>query len=280
MKDFFELDWQGGLSETCFRRLRPGIEEMPWGSFDPSRYPTILLNRARFSWTMAAWNEYCTAAAFTELIRAMLEAKAPIDMIGMASDFLVDEMLHVELTSRLAMDLGGGAPLKVDFQKLTFPISPDLNAFQAANEYIIRICCVAETFSLPMLHSCLKTAAHPLSKAVLTQIVRDEANHGLLGFHYLKWAVPLMNQQEKERLAEAALDMLQSFSVYWRNFTSTAQNGVTTEGFSLNHIHELGWTEAQTYTQLAKKTVREEVVKPLERFGIKIDPQRIHELLS
>ena len=55
MKEYFELDWMGGLSENYFRRLRPGIDDMGWGTFDLSRYPSILLERARFSWTMAAW---------------------------------------------------------------------------------------------------------------------------------------------------------------------------------------------------------------------------------
>src|SRR5688572_10240564 len=115
MKEPFDLEWLGGVAERHFRIVRPGVEEMPWGTFDLSRYPPQLLDRARISWTEAAYNEYCTASAFAEMLGALLAARAPVDLIGMASDFMADEILHVELTSRLAMELGGGAPYVIDF---------------------------------------------------------------------------------------------------------------------------------------------------------------------
>ena len=80
-------------------------------------------------------------------------------------------------------------------------------------------------------------------------------------------------------MAESALTMLGFFAPYWRNFTSTVKDGVSSEGFLLEHIHELGWTEAQEYTNLAKKTVQQEVVEPLKKFGIHIDQSRVLELL-
>ena len=110
MMEAFELDWLGGPTERAFRKLRPGIESFPWGTLNPADYPPLLVERARESWTEAAWNEYCTAAGFTVMLRAFLEARVPLDLVGMASDFIVDEVLHAELTSRLAMELGG-APL-------------------------------------------------------------------------------------------------------------------------------------------------------------------------
>ena len=60
----------------------------------------------------------------------------------MASDFLADEMLHVELTARLAAELGGAANYQIDFAKLKLPLDPDLHPMQRSNELIVRICCV------------------------------------------------------------------------------------------------------------------------------------------
>jgi len=102
-----KLSWLGGATERHFRKLRPGIEELPWGTLRPEQYPPLLLERARSAWTEAAYNESCTALAFADLQRALLQAQVPIDLIGMASDFVVDEILHIELTSRIAMELGG-----------------------------------------------------------------------------------------------------------------------------------------------------------------------------
>ncbi len=276
----FELDWLGGPSERAFRSLRPGIEDFPWGTLDPSRYPPSLLARAQVSWTEAAWNEYCTAAAFTDLLRALLEARAPIDLTGMASDFVVDEMLHVELTSRVAMELGGGAPYRVDFERLTLPATPGLNAFERANEQVVRTCCVAEAFSVPMLATCMKSAAHPLTRAVLEQIVKDEAPHGRFGLHYLEWAGNFMTPKERERLAEVALGMLRHYAPFWTMLASRTEQGRTTEGYSIEHVHELGWAEALTYARTARQTVRDDIVVPLASFGIVLDEEAVEELLG
>ena len=121
MLEPFDLEWFGGPAEKHFRKIRPGVESMPWGSLEPARYPAELVERARVSWTEAAFNEYCTAVAFADLLRALLVVRAPVDLIGMASDFAADEILHVELTSRIAMELGGGAP--VSYTHLTLPTS-------------------------------------------------------------------------------------------------------------------------------------------------------------
>lgn len=276
----FDLDWLGGPTEQAFRKLRPGIDDMPWGTLDPSRYPPMLVDRARVSWTEAAYNEYCTAAAFTELLGALLAAQAPIDLIGMASDFVTDELLHVELTSRVAMELGGGAPYRVNFEQLSLPITPGLTAFQRANEHVIRTCCVGEAFSVPMLATCLKSAAHPLTRAVLEQIVRDEAPHGLLGVYYLQWAADRMDDAERARLGQVTLDMLKLYAPFWGRLTSRTTDGVTTEGFLLQHVQELGWAEAETYAITARKTVQDDVLAPLAAAGIVPDPAAVEALLQ
>jgi hypothetical protein len=280
MREPFELSWMGGPSERAFRKLRPGIDAFPWGTLDVDRYPAVLVERARVSWTEAAWNEYCTAAAFTSLLRALLEAKAPVDLVGMASDFVADEVLHVELTSRIAMELGGGAPYTVDFEDLTMPTSPGLTAFQRANEEVVRTCCVAEAFSVPMLATCMKSALHPLTKAVLTQIVKDEAPHGKFGLYYLEWAANHMDAAERRRLGDVALSMLELYTPFWARLTSRTVEGRTSEGFAIEHVHELGWAEAETYARTARDTVRTEILAPLASFDIHPDAERVEALLA
>jgi len=44
-------------------------------------------------------------------LRALIEARAPLDLIGVASRFPLDEMVHVELCARMAMELGGGTEI-------------------------------------------------------------------------------------------------------------------------------------------------------------------------
>jgi hypothetical protein len=279
LKEPFELEWLGGVAAKYFRRIRPGVDDFPWGTLPVGEYPPLLVERARLSWTEAAFNEYTTAYAFGELLLALLEAKAPVDLIGMAGDFVADEMLHVELTSRLAMELGGGAPHPVDFSGLSQRAAPG-PALARAAELSVRICCVAEAFSLPMLAGCLKSAAHPLTRAVLERIVQDEAPHGRLGWLFLDWAAERLDDSERARLAAIALDMLRVLSPLWTRLTSRVSDGVTSEGFLVRHVNELGWMEASAYGARARASVQDDVVAPLARHGITLDERALSELLD
>ena len=280
MKEPFDLEWMGGVAEKHFRKVRPGVDELPWGTLDVARYPLELIDRARVSWTEAAYNEYCTAVAFAEMLQALLAAKAPIDLIGMASDFMVDEMLHVELTSRIAMELGGGAPYQVEFANLGVNPSPELSPLQRANELVVHVCCVGEAFSLPMLASAYGSALHPLTKQVLQRIVHDEAPHGRFGFLYLDWASEQLDAAERTRLGEVAASTIELFAPLWQRLTSRVQDGVTSEGYRIEHVRELGWTESSAYAVRARAAIEQEVVAPLGKYGIAIPADRLARVLA
>jgi hypothetical protein len=276
----FELEWLGGAAERHFRKVRPGIDELPWGTLDPGAYPPVLVDRARLSWTEGAWREYCTAAAFAEVQHALLACAAPVDLVGMAGDFVADEMLHVELNARMAMELGGGAPLLADFDRLTPPIAPDLPAIARAAEAVVRTSCVGEALSVPLLAATRKAATHPLTHAVLDRIVRDESRHARLGWLFLEWAGDRLDAAERERLASVALAALRDESSTWRGLTSRVQDGVTSEGFLLAHVHDLGWMVSDAYVAEAERAVRLDVIAPLARFGIEIPPPDVDALFG
>ena len=63
-----------------------------------------LVARAQ-AWTSAAFQEHRTALACAATLRALIECRAPVDLIAMASRFPLDEMVHVELSARMAMEL-------------------------------------------------------------------------------------------------------------------------------------------------------------------------------
>ena len=88
MKVPFELEWMGGAAERHFRKARPGIDHLPWGTVNPSKYAPAAVDQARASWTEVAINEYRAVASFSEVLRALVDVKAPLDLLGMASDFL------------------------------------------------------------------------------------------------------------------------------------------------------------------------------------------------
>jgi hypothetical protein len=264
----FELGWLGGPAERHFRRRRGNADELPWGTLSPRDFPPVLVERARVAWTSGAFSEYCTAAAFAEILAALLAVRAPVDLIGMAGDFVADEMLHVELNARMAMELGGAAPRHADFDDLVALPDASLGALQRASELVVRTCCVGEALSVPMLAATKDAAVHPLTRAVLARIVRDEAHHARFGWLYLEWAAARFDDAERARLARVAKDALaEHLDVFPRR---EATRDPATEAFAAKDVNALGWMNAGAYAERAQRAMHEDIAAPLAGFGILI----------
>jgi hypothetical protein len=210
----FEVEWMGGAAEHHFRKARPGADDLPWGTLDPARYSQQAVEYARGAWTEVAINEYRAVASFTEVLRALVDVKAPLDLLGMTSDFLADECSHVELASRLAMELGGGAPRTIDLDR--YAIRPrGGTALQRANEVVLRISAVSEAFSGGTASVSMASTTHPLPRAVYETILRDEAHHRRLAGLYFEWALRRIDEAELARLGRTLLGALQGLTPFW-----------------------------------------------------------------
>jgi hypothetical protein len=270
----FEIEWMGGAAEHHFRKARPGIEDLPWDTVDVSEYSPAAVEHARGSWTDVAINEYRAIAGFSDVLRALVDVKAPLDLLGMTSDFLADECSHVELASRMAMALGGGAPRLIDLKN--FLVRPQgLDPFQLANELVLRVSSIAEAFSGGTATVSHAQTSHPLPRAVYETILRDEARHRRLGGLYFEWALPRIDEKELRRLGQILLRGLRSLSPFW-NLSPDA--GAT--GFPLRDLNVLGWLGARRFAPVAKEVIVRDILDPLANIGITISGDERVELLG
>ncbi len=262
MHELFELDWLGGPAEKYFRKIRPGTDELPWGSLNLAAMSAAQLDRARVMWTTMARQEYFTAINFAQLLQHMLVARCPIDLVGMAGDFLADEMRHVELCARVASELGGAAPQLVDLAQVAIVLDSALSPLQQVSDLMIRVCCVGEAFSVPMLVATYQAADAPLLRAALELIVREEAGHARLGSLFLDWRsqdTATFDDTERQRLGQIATAQLNMLAPYWQPKPGT-----------VNAIH-LGELTGGNYAAIARQAALTDVVAPLRSFGIEID---------
>lgn len=199
----FELEWLGGPAGARLRRRRPGIDRLPWGTLDATTWPEDALLEARRVWTNGAFTEYASAAGFTALATALLESGAPIDLVAAAADCAVDEMLHAELAARLTMELGGAAPFVADLEKVA-PVTSDARPLVRAAELAVKISCVGESLSVPALTTSLAGSTHPLVRAVLRRLLRDEGPHARIGDWFFGWASDRLDDQERAHLGRVA----------------------------------------------------------------------------
>jgi hypothetical protein len=270
MTEAFVLEWMGGVAEHHYRKARPSIDDFPWDTLLPTEYPEAVVDAGRRVWTQLALSEYAAIASFGEVVSALAQAKAPLDLIGMTSDFLADEVRHVELASRFVMQLGGAAPQAFHPSRLVPRLDPGLSARQRANELALRVGCIAEAFASGTSVPTLRAATHPLVRAVYTSILRDEARHKRFGSLYFEWAAELLDDAERARLGRVALSALGGYAQLWRSPVSGRhREGAELETVhSVADIHALGWLEPARYVPVAIAVVRDEIVPSLRAIGI------------
>lgn len=262
----FELELLGGNTERRFRKMRPEVEAMPWGTLDLGGANPDALIAARMAWTRAAYQEYRTAAGCAIMLRALIEARAPIDLIAVASRFPLDEMVHVELCARMAMECGGGTEIRFNPSQMVKGPDPDERPLMRAAECAIKFFCVGEAISIPLLRATWHVAQHPLPKAVLGRIVKDEAAHGVFGFSFLDWALPELSERDRLVLGRAADKAIGSVYLQWDE-TARHRRNPTHDG------DVLGWMQTDDYLELARRSMQAHVIEPLEARGIPISEQ-------
>ncbi|MEI9952857.1 MAG: ferritin-like domain-containing protein [Pseudomonadota bacterium] len=202
--------------------MRPEVEAMPWGSLDLSQVTAEQLLTARKAWTGSAYQEHRTGAACALTLQALIEARAPLDLIAVASRFPLDEMVHVELCARMAMEFGGGTEIIHDPKAMVVGCDASLSPLLQAADLVVRFFCVGEAISIPLLRATWHVAKHPLPKAVLGRIVKDEAAHGVFGFTFLDWACPRFSDDEKARLVSPPISPFASCTTNGSISTRTA----------------------------------------------------------
>jgi hypothetical protein len=259
----FELDMLGDAVERRYRKARPEIERMPWGTLDLAGIPETTLISGRRQWTSAAFQEYRTGLACGITLQALLECAAPLDLIGTFARFPLDEIVHVELCARLATELGGGTEILYDPDQLVHRPDPKLRPLLRAADLVVRNFCVGEALSIPMLHGTWQICTHPLPKAVLSRIVRDEAAHGIVGFTFLDWALPLMDESERALLNVSAREGIAGVEQLWADIRRSPRAPPT-------HARLLGWMETEPYLELAARSLDSRVIAPLRARGFDV----------
>ena len=263
--EVFELELFGEGIERRYRKMRPEIEAMPWGSIDTSDIPEHVLLLGRKAWTGAAFQEHRTGIACTATLRALMECRAPIDLIAIASRFPLDEMVHVELCSRMAMELGGGTEIEYDPDLVIFDANEELRPLLRAADLIVRFFCIGEALSIPLLRGTWKAAKHPLPRAVLHRIVKDEAAHGTFGFTFLDWARPDLTDEELQYLGAQADTSIRAVYKMWSHIKSRPAAVVDDSAGGA-----LAWMQSEAYLALAERSLESKVRRPLRERGVPV----------
>lgn len=250
----------GGAVERRYRKLRPDVERLPWGTIRTASFPSKEIVRFRRAWTEAAFQEHRTGAACALALESLIACRAPLDLVALASRFPLDELAHVEMCARIAGEFGGGYPLRHRPAELVAPARDESSVLARASELMVRFFCVGEAVSIPMLRGAWHSAVHPLIRAVIGRIVKDEAAHGQIGWMFLDWALPELSERDIRSLRENAKEAIAEIE---KRFEHAGGGSELAED-----VHALGWMTTDEYVSLGRRALESHVLKPLRERGI------------
>jgi hypothetical protein len=239
----------GGPWSHRLAARRAWVDALPWNEGPPPD-PAA----ARWAWTQTTHSEYAAAAAFSAISSALLAAGAPIDLVAVSGDFVVDELVHVEVSARIAAHLGGGVLLEVDLERLVRPPTSKDPRIRAA-ELIVRACCVGESMTTPLLDHSRRRSSSTLISEALRHIMKDEVPHAQLGGWFLEWADGWLDDAARAHLGRVAGQALRAFSPL----------------LCVREDSAVGPDDAdRTFADAFAKAARERVARPLLRYGIEV----------
>ncbi|MFO0737209.1 MAG: hypothetical protein U0270_15070 [Labilithrix sp.] len=272
MRQDFVLDWLGGAAAKRFRQVRPE-EDLPWDTFRPSDYDERVITDARAWWTELAANELAAVVQFSSVLSALACSQAPLDLVGMTSDFLADECAHVELGARAAMALGGAAPRTVDFEDAVATMPPGLTPAQWAAERVIRVSCVAEVLAEAAAARTYAACTEPLPRALYASILRDEVYHKQLGALYIEYAYETWDAAERARLARVVADELFRFRNLWCGGPLEPVGPTIPE-------HQLGFLKPGELGGVALDAALKKIVEPLAEIDIVLSDAELERVFG
>jgi hypothetical protein len=258
----FSLEAMGGPWARRLDKRRAGLEEIDWSEIAREATPEIV-ETARDVWTRSAFSEYASGAAFAEIAAHLLAARAPIDLVAAAGDFVGDEMFHAEMASRVTMALGGARPLDVNYEKLVRPPQAG-SPLRRAAELVVRSCCVGESLTVPMLKQSRRAAGSRTIEAVIGRILRDEAQHAELGWWFLDWAE--LTDDDRAHLGVVAGATIRSFSVLFDRECAASEG--------------LGALPCARFDGTFLEAVTRDVVRPLAARGVVVPDADVADLRS
>ena len=193
------------------------VTDIPYATFDRSKYSQEQLDAARLGWSRRAWTEYTgIIESPAMLIRLSLDGQAPIEAKFVLAAKVVEEARHCEASFLLAEAMGGyvvepppgDAIVKMVIagfrDRLAF--NPEVSTEAAIAGWHI----ISEGIAVDIFAARYRACKEPVTKEVLRLILQDEVRHVAVGWEYLEHRVPQMSPAEVQGVQDAVLDIIEN----------------------------------------------------------------------
>jgi hypothetical protein len=158
------------------------------------------------AWAAAGADEHASIAAFSRLALQLLAHGAPSELLRAVHQAAIDEVAHAERCWTLARHFGESTVSAGAFP-FTAAVAVDVTLAALAAD-AVREGCLGETLGAHLAAAAAELAVEPEVKAELGAIARDEAEHAVLSYRIVAWALRVGG-------AEVRAAVLRAFAEPW-----------------------------------------------------------------
>ena len=191
------------------------VTDIPWDSFDASKYSHEQLEASRLYWSRRAWTEYTGTAEFCALqLRLCLEKDREIDArLQMAMEQL-EESRHCVASYLFAEKLGGyidapphPIPKSINHRGIrekAFDLDISFEAIAIAH------ICIGETIAAHIFEARYRHTTDPVAKELVLRIMKDEQRHIAFGWRYMAHKVKDFTPELIKDMEQVAVDVVEN----------------------------------------------------------------------
>lgn len=138
------------------------------------------------AWLRDATMEHASIASFARFSLELLALGAPAELVEQSQRASLDEIEHARLCFAIASRLSG-APVGPS----ALPVSGCERGGSLAESVVAAVAegCVGETIAALVAREQLARATEPDVRAALERIARDEEQHAMLAYRFVRWAI-------------------------------------------------------------------------------------------
>jgi len=152
-----------------------------------SATPAGIASARALAWERAGADEHASVAAFTRLALQLMAHGAPSELLRDVHRAALDEIGHAERCWSVARRLGASA-VSADRFPFTEPVAVDVTLARLAAD-AVREGCLGETLGAHLAAVAAELAPEPEIRAELAAIAAEEAEHAVLSFRIVSWAL-------------------------------------------------------------------------------------------
>ncbi len=215
--------------------------------------------RVAESWNHRSKQEHLAVGGFSRIAHQLAEEGCEPVVLSLVTRAANDEVRHAEICARMWSALRG-QPFVVARYRGT-PTMPAYEALPPAMRvllHVVETCCVSETVTGVAFTEMLSRTTHPVARAVVQSLLRDELDHGRVGWAYVA-------ERARAGSLQGLADALPGAVLRAMN---PGMKPAETSGDDEPSLERWGYLGPQAVAAIYRSTVREVVLPGFEHFGV------------